>query len=206
MITIKPENFIWRNLSTIYILFFITCMHVPFFDYYISFIQLVFILISFSVYNLLLCITFAIFQRLSKLSFCSGPTYWNIVHNILTPGLFEDLINHLQHYKLWGGAVSSLQSMLCCINREWLAAPAKNYIVLSVESDSANFFENFKDTLYLIIFFPFVLLQISLLLKFWIPGTLYSLPKKENILILGERNCSIVFCFLPTMIRIYFLV
>lgn len=34
-----------------------------------------------------------------------------------------------------------------------LAAPAKNYIVLSVESDSANFFENFKDTLYLIIFF-----------------------------------------------------
>lgn len=85
-----------------------------------------------------------IFQRLSKLSFCSVPTYWNIVHNILTPGLFEDLINHLQHYKLWGGAVSSLQSMLCCINREWLAAPAKNYIVLSVESDSANFFKNLK--------------------------------------------------------------
>lgn len=147
-----------------------------------------------------------IFQRLSKLSFCSGPTYWNIVHNILTPGLFEDLINHLQHYKLWGGAVSSLQSMLCCINREWLAAPAKNYIVLSVESDSANFFENFKDTLYLIIFFPFVLLQISLLLKFWIPGILYSLLKKKKILILGERNCSIVFFFLPTMIRIFFLV
>lgn len=126
-------------------------------------------------------------------------TYWLL-------GYLEDLINHLQHYKLWGGAVLSLQSMLCCINREWLAAPAKNYIVLSVESDSANFFENFKDTLYLIIFFPFVLLQISLLLKFWIPGTLYSLPKKENILILRERNCSIVFCFLPTMIRIYFLV
>lgn len=103
----------------------------------------------------------------------------------------------MQHYKLWGGAVSSLQCMLCCINREWLAAPAKNYIVLSVESDSANFFENFKDTLYLIIFFSFVLLRISLLLKFWIPGTLCSLPKKEKILILGERNCSIVFFFCP---------
>lgn len=59
-------------------------------------------------------------------------TYWNIVHNILTPGLFEDLINHLQHYKLWGGAVSSLQSMLCCINWEWLADPAKNYCLQSL--------------------------------------------------------------------------
>lgn len=52
-------------------------------------------------------------------------TYWLL-------GYLEDLINHLQHYKLWGGAVSSLQSMLCCINREWLADPAKNYYLQSL--------------------------------------------------------------------------
>lgn len=47
--------------------------------------------------------------------------------------------------------------MFCCINREWLVVFVKNYIVLFVEFDSVNFFENFKDILYLIIFFLFVL-------------------------------------------------
>lgn len=65
-------------------------------------------------------------------------TYWLL-------GYLEDLINHLQHYKLWGGAVSSLQSML--------AGPAKNYYLQSL---IVQIFSKIFKTLYTVFNFFFI--------------------------------------------------
>lgn len=124
------------EFSTIYILFLLY-MHAytPFFFFtiFLSFNWFSIILISFSVYTTVSNVSPLLYFKgcqsspfaLGQLIEIQYKTYWLL-------GYLEDLINHLQHYKLWGGAVSSLQSMLCCINWEWLADPAKNYYLQSL--------------------------------------------------------------------------